>query len=269
MAAASAVALFFVVRALRGDRRFWGLLMWVAACQVPVAMVMASSHFLYMGNAAVAAIIAMLLMRGDSLTRRARIATVLILLLYLAHSAYNISGYHRLAHFNVDMADAVAELEEGEREVGESDLYLINLHITGVHVGQRLRVLHGADGLRAHLLSVSSEPFEFGPPPQHEWRDERTLVLRFDKGFIASDLIEMLLMMGADLTPGRRHRSGPAWVEPRGKDADTIDEIVVEFDRPPDGSRIRVILMRPSADGKSEAVSITPHGERSVTFRRF
>jgi len=268
MATVTAVALFFVVRALRGDKRFWGLLMWVAACQVPVAMVMASSHFLYMGNAAVATIIAMLLMRGDALTRRARIVTGLVVVLHLGHAVYNVSGYHRLAHFNVDLTGALAELDDGER-AGEGDLYLINLHLTGAHVGQRLRLLRGVEGLHSHLVSVSSEPFAFGPTPRYEWQGDRTLVLRFEEGLISSEIIQMLVMMGADLTPGRRHRSGPAWIEPRGESADAIDELVLEFDRPPDGSSIRVILLRSTDDGKSEAVSITPGGERSVTFRGF
>jgi len=268
MAAVTAVVAYLVVRALRGDTRFWGLLMWVAACQVPVAMVMASSHFLYMGSAAVAAIIAMLLVRGDVQSRRARIATVLVILVQLGYAAYNVRAWHRLAHFNVAMTDAIAELETGP-PAEQSDLYLINLQITGAHVGQRLRVLHGEKGLRAHLLTVSSKPFQFGPAPRYEWHGERTLVLRFDDGLISSELLQMLVMMGADLTPWRRHRAGPAWVEPRGDDADSIDELVVELDRPPDGSSIRVILLRGTADGRSEAVSLTPGKERSVIFRGF
>ena len=266
MVAVTVAALVMVVRALRGEPMFWGFLCWLFACQVPVAMVMASSHYLYMGNAAVSVFIALLLTRQGPLTRRRRIITGLIFLLFLGHAAYNVSGYYGLAHTNAAMGDAVAELD-GRSDGGSADLYLINLHLTGAHLGQRLRLLHDGGDVHAHLISISSEPFEFGPAPAYAWPDERTLVLSFDQGLIASELIQMLILMGADLTPDRRHRAGPAWVEPRGRDADSIDELIIEFDQPPDGAAIQVLMFRKNpVSGAAEAVSITSTGERVVAM---
>jgi hypothetical protein len=256
--------LFLVVRALRGETRFWGLAVWLLACQVPVAMVMASSHYLYMGNAAAAAILAMLLApRAAAMTRRRRGIAIAILVLFLCHGAYNVFGYYGLAHTNRAMAGAVAELEPDPP--ADSDLYLVNLHLTGMHLGQRLRVTGAAPGVRAHLLTISSEPFDFGPEPAVSWRDDRTLVLEFEHGLVSSDLIKMLVLMGADLTPGRRHRSGPAWVTPEGPSADDIQRLVVAFDRPPDGRAIQVVMFRRRGEVR-EAVSLTPSGERVVRF---
>ncbi len=256
--------LFLVIRALRGEARFWGLAVWLLACQVPVAMVMASSHYLYMGNAAAAAILAMLLVPTvGPMTRRRRGIAIAVLVLFLAHGAYNVFGYYGLADTNRSMAEAVAELDPDPP--ADSDLYLINLHLTGMHLGQRLRVTGAEPGVRAHLLTISSEPFDVGPEPKVSWRDDRTLVLEFEHGLVSSDLIKMLIMMGADLTPELRHRSGPAWVTARGPSADDIQQLVVEFDRPPDGRAIQVVMFRRRGDQR-EAVSLTPNGERVVHF---
>jgi hypothetical protein len=258
---------YLVVRALRREPRFWGLAAWLLACQVPVAMVMASSHYLYMGNAAMAAILAMLLARPGEprMTRRRRAITGALLALFLAHGAYNVYGYHGLARFNDRMAAAVARLEGNRNPPATSDLYLVNLHLTGAHLGQELRLTGRVPGARAHLLTISSLPFDFGPPPRPSWPDPRTLVLDFDHGLVASDLIRMLVLMGADLTPGVRHRSGPAWVTPHGASAGAIDRLVIEFDRPPDGAAIQVLMLR-AKDGRREVVSLTAGGEEIVPF---
>lgn len=261
------VILVLVIRVLRREKPLGGLLLWLVACQVPVAMMMASSHYLYLGNAAIGAIAGMLLVRNGGMNRRRQVMAGVYLAIMLGFGIYNVHGYDKLAKFNSEMSASVAGLEaasvQHDPETVDKDIYFINLHLTGMHLGQRLRLFHGMDRVRAHLLSPSSEPFEFGEAPQYEWRGDRTLVLKFEKGIVSSELIEMMAMMDADLSLGHRRRAGPAWVEPIGEDEKNIHELQIEFDRAPDGNRIQVILFQNSPENKPQALSITPGGKKS------
>ncbi len=248
--------------ALRGEARLPALLAFTAVCQIPVAMLMASNHYVYLGGAAVAALLALLLLRRGTWTRPGKLGLAAIGLLCALNAAYGHLSYHGFSTANERLAAGIAAVDE-ELLDGPAELYLVNLPFFNAHQGQRLRVLHGADGLRAHLLTVSSEPFAPGPPPELRWRDEQTLQIDLPDGLFPGELGSMFSLAGADVWPGWEHRAGPAQVIPHADGDGAVRQLTVEFE--PEAEP-HVLLLRPAEDGQVEIVRSSWHSERAAVI---
>ena len=170
------------------------------------------------------------------------IATVL---LFAAHALQGFLTYHGLEASNREIAKKVLEAAPEVRE-GERDLYLVNLPFIAAHTGQRLRLLHGAKGLRTHLVTVSSEPFT---PEAGAWAEatkDGGLYLSLPAGWIDRQLIRMFLTMGTDIEVGRPYRCGSGTLVPGDGPAGALTTIAVDW---PVGEQPVVVFLETDGDG--------------------
>jgi len=258
LALATLIGWALVIRRVREEPSFWPLLAWAGICQLPVAMLMSSNHYMYMGNAAVAAVFALLLPAGGW---RVRAAAAGIAVLFGAHAAQGIVGYHRLSAQERALAEAVRHAAPETMQPG-SDLYIANAPLVAAHVGQRLRVLEGATALRPHMLTVSADPFAVAEAPQARWEGDRTLVLEKPGGLLPGPMGELFRMMGVQAEPGREYAAGPATVRPSAGPDGAVDRVSVRFEGRSGAQLPSVILFRPGRGGAVEAVRLDPRGEQ-------
>lgn len=242
---------------LRGRPLFWGLLAATAACQLPFLPVMASNHYLYLGNAAVAGILALLFRSGDGIRSLRRIGLGAAAVASVLHAAYGIVSYRQMSADNEAIAAAIDEALPGLRD-RPAHLYLVNTPFLASHVGQRLRLLHGVEDLRTHILTVSDRPFEPGEPPRIRWSDARTMHLHLPNGLVSSDLVEMFLLMGVSAEPGLAHRSGPATITPHGPSLREVERLAVVFDEAGQTSGAHVVLFERDAAGETRVRPVVP-----------
>lgn len=238
----------FVMRRLGHLEGRWVFLLWTAGSLVPTLTVMASNHYTYLANAAVAVLgsaVVMTVKRGG-LRRGVLVVTVGI---FLGHMLYGYVGYRDLGATNEDIAAAVEtlapEITEGERE-----LFLINTLFVAAHTGQRLRLFHGAKGLSTQILTISKDPFEIAPAPTTRWEGERRLIIDIPPDWMRSDLVQMFLMMSDDLKGGEVYRAGSATLVPT-TDAEGMLS-AIELTWPPERDMSRVIVVVFDEAGKGE-----------------
>ncbi len=250
-----------IARRLRAAPSVGPLFGWAAASLVPVAMVMASSHYLYLGNVAIAAIWALALpLRGW----RGRMALAATALVFAAQAAWNTVSYYRLSAQERAFAQAVRRVAPQVMRPG-SELYLVNLPLMAAHTGERLRVLDGARDLRPHVLTVSSDPFKVGPAPVAHWTDARTLVLDLPHGLLPPPMGPVYRLMGVRADPGRTYPSGRAVVRPRAGPNGVIDRLVVRFADEAASRRADIVLFR-AKGAEVEAERLAPAGGPTAVF---
>jgi len=237
-----------VVRILRRTPGSKAWLAWTAAGLIPTLPLMASNHYTYLSNVGVAVLAAGVLIWIPRPRVRAVffIATVL---LFAVHALQGFLTYHGLEANNREIAGKVLEAAPELRD-GDRDLYLVNLPFIAAHTGQRLRLLHGADGLRTHLVTVSSDPFR---PEAGAWaqatKDGR-LYLSLPAGWIDRDLIRMFLTMGTDIEADRPYPCGTGTLVPGDGPAGPLTTIEVDW---PDGEQPVVVFLETDADGRVTA----------------
>ena len=250
---------------LRGRPLFWGLLAATLVCQLPFLPVMASNHYLYLGNAAVAGILALLFRGNEAIRGVRRFGLGAAAVMSVLHAAYGILMYRQMSADNQALATAIDRAVPALRK-GNADLYLINAPFLASHVGQRLRLLHGVKDLRMHLLTISDQPFEPGESPEIIWSSERTMQLHLPRGLASSELVEMFVLMGISAQPGEAHRSGLASVTPYGASQTQIERLEVVFDDPGKGRHACVVLLEQDLAGATRVRPI-PLGSTVPTGR--
>ncbi|MFH1529944.1 MAG: hypothetical protein ABIK09_04310 [Pseudomonadota bacterium] len=237
-----------VARILRRNPKTNAWLLWTAAGLIPTLPLMASNHYTYLSNVGVAVLGAgvLLWIPRPRLRRVVGIATVL---LFGAHALQGFLTYQGLEAGNREIARKVLEAAPELRD-GHQDLYLVNLPFIAAHTGQRLRLLHGAEGLRTHLVTVSSEPFA---PEAGAWAqatEDGGLSLSLPTGWIDGDLIRMFLTMGTDIEAGRSYPCGTGSLVPRDGPAGALTTIEVDW---PVGEQPLVVVLGKDGDGRVTA----------------
>lgn len=229
---------------LRGEPRVLVLVAWTALTQAPVALLMASNHYLYLGSAAVVVLLALALSPRQGRGRWVR-AGVLGLggLLTLANIALGHLTYLSLSAANERLAEQVVAADPSVL-TAPTDLYLVNAPALSLHLGQRLRVVHGARDLRAHLLVPAPGRTGVGPAPELRWLDEHTLELSLSTGLLEGEVGEALVLSGASVTPGRSVADGPALITAHAGEDGQVRRLVVEL-----GEGARVVVFQDGEDG--------------------
>ncbi len=233
-----------VARILRRAPGTPAWLAWTAAGLIPTLPLMASNHYTYLSNVGVAVLAAGILLWIP----RPRLRTfffIATVLLFGAHALQGFFTYHSLEARNREIAQRVLEVAPEVRD-GDQDLYLVNLPFIAAHTGQRLRLLHGADGLRTHLVTTSSEPFGPGPVPDIVRSAPGTMRLDLPPGWLEEDLIRMFLTMGTDVEIGRAHPCGEGYLVPRAGPDGTLEALELTW---PDDARPVVVVLRPGQEG--------------------
>ncbi len=255
-AAAGAALIVFagwgmVMWKLRAQRGAFVWLLWSVAALAPTAPVMTSNHYTYIANVGVALLAVCFIVQMPLKRRKVQIGFAV--LVCVLHATFGVINYRNLESANVQLADKVVDAAPDILE-GEADLYLVNLPFAAAHTGQRLRVLHGARDLRTHLLTVSSEPFEIGPPPRVEWHGPRALTMHLPDEWLDSELVKMFLMMTGDIVPNRHYPSGPATLTTLATRSDRVDAFEMKWPDTADPARQFIMEIRPGAEeGEVEA----------------
>lgn len=244
VAAATVTGWVLVLRVQRGDPRRFAWLAWTAAGLIPTLPLMASNHYTYLSNVGVTVLATGVLLWIP----RPRLRTILFIatfLLFAAHALQGFLTYRDLEAGNRRIADevlaAAPELQDGDR-----DLYLVNLPFIAAHTGQRLRLLHGATGLRTHLVTISSDPFApeagVGVAPE----TAGGLVVPLPAGWTERELIRMFLTMGTAIEADRAYPCGDGILTPRDGPAGPLTKIEVTW---PDDADPVVIVLEWTGDG--------------------
>jgi hypothetical protein len=240
-----------LLRRLRDLSQRWAWLAWTGVALLPTAPVMSSNHYTYLANAGVAVLWASVLTRIQR-PRWRRLAFALVGLACLGWAWHGVSAYDGLIEDNRKLVAAVTNVAPQVLE-GDADLYLVNVPFLGLHTGQELRLLRGAKGLRTHLVTVSSAPFGVGTPPKVERHGPDSLTLTVPPGWIDEPLVQMFLMMGVELEPGKGYSSGSATIVPRAGPDGKVAALDLSWPPGLDASRRFVIMFSPWGDGEVRA----------------
>jgi hypothetical protein len=231
-------------------------LAWSAVALIPTATVMASNHYTYLANIGVS-LLAIYFIQQMPKPKAKKSQIGFTILVCALHASLGVFNYSKMETTNDGLVQAAMAAAPDITE-GEADIYLVNLPFAAVHLGQRLRMLHGADGLRANLITVSSEPFEIGPGPRPEWRGGRDLSLHLPKEWLAAPLVKMFMMMGVDFTLGQGHTAGAATLTPRGTGDTDVERLQLQWPADVDMRRQHVLEVRSGDDGDYELVRLAP-----------
>lgn len=230
---------------IRQSRWLW--LGWTAACLVPTAPVMASNHYTYLANMAVAVLAVSVAITFGPRVRKALVAVAV--LICAVHALHGFRTYYELGNANQDLARVILR-DAPDLTNGKHDLYLANIPFTAAHVGQRIRLLHKAPLLRTHILTVSSEPFSAGASPAASWLRPGLMHLHLGRDWAGSPLVQMFLLTGINVESGRTYPAGPATVAPVLE-----DDLLVGLD---------LQLPEPAADLNTTVIIALPEGIRVV-----